>query len=44
LPDHGALASLDAGFAVYTFGMARTPELGAALARHIDLVREALAP
>ena len=44
LPDHGALASLDAGFAVYTFGMARTPEMGAAIQRDIDLVMEALAP
>ena len=43
-PDHGALASLDAGFALYAFGMARTPEMGATIERHIDLVLEALAP
>jgi hypothetical protein len=44
LPEHGALASLDAGFAVYTFGMARTPEMGAAIERQTELVLEALAP
>jgi hypothetical protein len=44
LPEHGALASLDAGFAVYTFGMARTPEIGAATRRHAELVLEALGP
>jgi hypothetical protein len=44
LSEHGALASLDAGFAVYTFGMARTHELGGAIERHTELVLEALAP
>ena len=44
LPEHGALASLDAGFAVYIFGMARTPEIGAAIERQTELVLEALAP
>jgi hypothetical protein len=44
VPDHGALASLDAGFALYAFGMTRTPEIVAGIERHIDLVMEALAP
>jgi len=44
VPDHGALASIDAGFAVYTFGMARTPEIGVGIERHVELVLEALAP
>ena len=32
-PGNGALASLDAAFAVFAVGMAMTPELGAAVAR-----------
>jgi hypothetical protein len=40
----GALASVDAGFAVYAVGMAPVPELVAAIERQIDLLFEALAP
>jgi hypothetical protein len=40
----GALASLDARFAVYAVGMAGTPELAPLVAGAIDLLLDALAP
>jgi len=40
----GALASLDARFAVYAVGMAATPELAPPVARAIDLLLDNLAP
>ncbi len=40
----GALAKLDAAFAMYGVGMAMTPELGAAVDRSLDALAAALAP
>jgi FAD binding domain/Berberine and berberine like len=40
----GAVSHLDAEFAVFGVGMAMTPEMGVAVAAHMDVVREALAP
>jgi hypothetical protein len=42
-PEHGALASLDAGFACVTISLAMNDN-GAALERHAAIVRAALAP
>jgi len=42
-PEHGALASLDAGFATITINLLMN-ENGAALERHAAIVRSALAP
>jgi FAD/FMN-containing dehydrogenase len=39
---HGALASIEAGFALYGVGMAMTPEMGAAAKAHIEVVQSAL--
>jgi FAD/FMN-containing dehydrogenase len=43
-PDAGALASLDGKFMLYAVGMAPTPELGAGVRAHVELVQNALAP
>ena len=43
-PEHGALAALDAEFAVFAVGIAPTPELGAAVAAEIEAIARALAP
>jgi FAD/FMN-containing dehydrogenase len=40
---HGALATIEAGFALFAVGMAMTPELGAAMRAHIEIVQAALA-
>ena len=40
----GAVSHLDAEFAVFGVGIAMTPEMGAAAAAQMDVVREALAP
>jgi FAD/FMN-containing dehydrogenase len=43
-PGAGALASLEGKFMVYAVGMAPTPEMGAAVRAHVELVHNALAP
>jgi hypothetical protein len=40
----GAVSHLDADFAVFSVGIAMSPEQGAAVAAHMESVREALAP
>jgi hypothetical protein len=40
----GAVSHLDADFVVYGVGIAMSPELGAAVSAHVEVVREALAP
>ena len=42
-PGHGALATMEAGFAMFAVGMAMTPELGAAVRAHIEIVQASLA-
>jgi FAD/FMN-containing dehydrogenase len=42
-PGHGALATIEAGFAMFAVGMAMTPELGASVRAHIEIVQAALA-
>jgi hypothetical protein len=42
-PGHGALATIEAGFAMFAAGIAMTPELGAAVRAHIEIVQAALA-
>jgi FAD/FMN-containing dehydrogenase len=41
-PGHGALATIDADFALYAVGAAPTPELGAAVRAHLERVLAAL--
>jgi FAD/FMN-containing dehydrogenase len=43
-PGHGALATIDARFAMFAVGISMTPELGAAMRAHIEVVHAALAP
>ena len=43
-PEHGALASFDAPYAVFSVGITPTDELHAAVRRSIDAMEEALAP
>jgi FAD/FMN-containing dehydrogenase len=43
-PEHGALASLDAGFATATISLVPNVEMAAAVERHSAIVRAALAP
>jgi hypothetical protein len=43
-PDHGALAALDAPYAIYTVGMAATPEMKQGCSHRLDQLRAALAP
>jgi FAD/FMN-containing dehydrogenase len=40
--EHGALASIEAEFAMYGVGMAMTPEMGAAVKAHVEVVQSAL--
>jgi FAD/FMN-containing dehydrogenase len=40
--EHGALASIEAGFAMYGVGVAMTPEMGAAVKAHVEVVQSAL--
>ena len=42
--DGGAVSHLDADFAVFGIGIAMSPEMGGAVAGHLDVIREALAP
>jgi FAD/FMN-containing dehydrogenase len=43
-PEHAALASVEAGYALYAAGIAAAPELGAACEAQLGVMREALAP
>jgi FAD/FMN-containing dehydrogenase len=43
-PGGGALASLDGQFLIFAVGMAMTPEMGAAVRAHVEVVQNALAP
>jgi hypothetical protein len=43
-PTHGALASIEAAFAVFAVGIAPSPEAKAAVHSHIEFLRGALAP
>ena len=43
-PGHGALATIEAGFAMFAAGISMTPEMGAAVRAHIEVVQAALAP
>jgi hypothetical protein len=40
----GAVSHLDADFVLFGIGIAMSPEMGAAVAGHVDVIREALAP
>jgi FAD/FMN-containing dehydrogenase len=42
-PAHGAVGSIDAGYAMYAVGMAMTPEMGAAVGEAVDRAKAALA-
>jgi FAD/FMN-containing dehydrogenase len=42
-PGHGALATVDAGFAMFAVGITMTPEMGTAVKAHVELVQTALA-
>jgi FAD/FMN-containing dehydrogenase len=39
---HGALASIEAGFGMFAVGIAMTPEMGAAVKAHVEVVQSAL--
>ena len=41
-PGHGALASIEAGFGMFAVGIAMTPEMGAAVGAHVEVVQAAL--
>jgi FAD/FMN-containing dehydrogenase len=43
-PDHGAVGSFDAGFALFGIGMAPNPEMKAVVESHVAALKEALAP
>src|SRR4051794_11075830 len=43
-PGAGALPSIDGKFLMFAVGMSPTPELGAAVQAHVELVQNALAP
>jgi hypothetical protein len=40
---HGALGTIEAGFAMFALGMAMTPEFGAAVRAHVEIVQAVLA-
>ncbi len=42
--DGGALAKIDAGFAMYSVGMAMTPELAEAIPAYLDRIEQAMEP
>jgi FAD/FMN-containing dehydrogenase len=44
VPGSGALASIEGQFLLFAVGMSPTPELGAAVRAHVELVQNALAP
>jgi UDP-N-acetylenolpyruvoylglucosamine reductase len=41
-PGHGALAAIEAQFAMFAVGISMTPELGAAMRAHVEVVQAAL--
>jgi len=43
-PEHGALAAVDAPFALFAVGMAATPEMKQAVSQRLDQMHAALAP
>jgi len=43
-PEHAALGSLEASYALYGVGIAATPELAARCESHLGIVKEALSP
>jgi hypothetical protein len=43
-PENGALAAVDANYALYTVGIAPTPQAATAVANHIEIVKDALNP
>jgi hypothetical protein len=43
-PGQGAVGTIDAGFAMFAVGIPMTPEIGAAVESHVELVKAALAP
>jgi FAD binding domain-containing protein/berberine-like enzyme len=42
--EHGALASIDAGFAMFAVGISMTAEMGAVMKAHVEVVHSALTP
>jgi hypothetical protein len=42
-PGHGALATIEARFAMFAVGISMTPEMGAVMKAHIEVVQAALA-
>jgi len=42
-PEHGALATIEARFAMFAVGISMTPEMGAVMKAHIEVVQAALA-
>jgi FAD/FMN-containing dehydrogenase len=42
-PGHGALATIEARFAMFAVGISMTPEMGAAMRAHVEVVHAALA-
>jgi hypothetical protein len=44
VPGSGALASIEGQFLLFAVGMSPTPELGAAVRAHVELVQNALLP
>ena len=43
-PQHGAIASIEGGYAMFAVGMTPTPEAHAAVSGHVEVVREVLEP
>jgi len=43
-PEHGALASIEAGYALYAVGVTPTPEAAAAMRGYIEVVKDAVEP
>jgi hypothetical protein len=43
-PEHGALASIEAGYGLYAVGVAPTPEVAMVVRGHLELLKETLAP
>ncbi|MDX6408027.1 MAG: hypothetical protein QOE13_1098 [Gaiellaceae bacterium] len=42
-PGHGALATIEARFAMFAVGISMTPEMGAAMKAHVEVIHAALA-
>jgi hypothetical protein len=43
-PEYGALAAIEAGYALYAVGIAPTPEIGRAVGAHVETVKAAVEP